>query len=679
MKKILSFFGLLMIVFLTTGCIYIAPGVGTIQGIVISSQDNVRTIKEKEALQLTAKVYPETSDQNVHWSTIEKEVAVVDQNGLVTAISKGYVNIVATSIADGTIKQSFTIIVEENLEEMINPESIKITAKDDKTTCKVGETISLSAVVLPKDTNQSVVWSSSDPTVATVARGVVTPLKEGTVVITANARGFENVKDTITLTFEKGDAPVVSKDWAEMDYATHQYYMDAEDTTPLKVKGVVTHISPVNDNQVTYVIQNGTDGYYVYAQNSLLFPVELGKTYELGGFKKYYRGLNEIVDVEYCKEIDENIVYTVNKIDTLNPSDLAAMSPYHSSLVTGKATFNNASVSDTKAYSFYANVNGYETTLRVDPSYMTSEEFAEINKKVAIAVAGMEFEFTGIMSAFGYGTPSPQIMIVKASDLVFAELSDEDLLAAASTTLTIPTSISFSVNEIELPTTISGFDGISVSWASNSELINVETGVVTHGSENITVTLTATLSIGTTTYEKTFDVVVFAEDNATYEVLVSLDLEDAAEPNSWGNSETKPGYAEGVIELGTPKATWMLRNALIAATSSDKYEGKMAIRAQAGQTAAETARIEIQKDDEYNVVEFATAIYGNDASGIQIKIEYSLDSGTTWISSEDIVTVNSTTLETYRIKLPEGVKRIAIIVVENSGRRVNIDNIKLMK
>ena len=81
----------------------------------------------------------------------------------------------------------------------------------------------------------------------------------------------------------------------------------------------------------------------------------------------------------------------------------------------------------------------------------------------------------------------------------------------------------------------------------------------------------------------------------------------------------------------------------------------------------------------YNVVEFATAVYGNDAKGIQIIIEYSTDSGKTWVAAEEVITVDSKTLETYRIKLPEGNKRVAIVVVENSGRRVNIDNIKLMK
>ena len=98
-----------------------------------------------------------------------------------------------------------------------------------------------------------------------------------------------------------------------------------------------------------------------------------------------------------------------------------------------------------------------------------------------------------------------------------------------------------------------------------------------------------------------------------------------------------------------------------------------------GKSAEETARIEIQEDGEYNVVEFAVATYGNDAHGAQIKIEYSTDSGATWTAAPEIITVESATFQTYRIKLPEGVKRVAIVLVENTGRRVNIDNIKLMK
>ena len=82
---------------------------------------------------------------------------------------------------------------------------------------------------------------------------------------------------------------------------------------------------------------------------------------------------------------------------------------------------------------------------------------------------------------------------------------------------------------------------------------------------------------------------------------------------------------------------------------------------------------------EYNVVEFAACIYGNDVLGTKIRIEYTFNDGATWEASENIITVNNTVLETFRVKLPEGAKRVAIVLVEGSGRRVNFDDIKLMK
>ena len=111
-------------------------------------------------------------------------------------------------------------------------------------------------------TNKSVVWSSSDESVATVSRGEVKGLKEGTVVITATAKNNEEIKASITLTFEKADQPIVSGEWADMPFTTHAEYMTAEKDSKLKVKGVVTHISPAKDGKVTYTLQDGTEGYY---------------------------------------------------------------------------------------------------------------------------------------------------------------------------------------------------------------------------------------------------------------------------------------------------------------------------------------------------------------------------------------------------------------------------------
>ena len=48
-------------------------------------------------------------------------------------------------------------------------------------------------------------------------------------------------------------------------------------------------------------------------------------------------------------------------------------------------------------------------------------------------------------------------------------------------------------------------------------------------------------------------------------------------------------------------------------------------------------------------------------------------------TKDNIITLNNTTFETFRVKLPEGAKRVAIVLVEGCGRRVNFDDIKLMK
>ena len=676
MKKFLVFLCLLTLMGFVCGCGETQSDT-TIDGISITSEGNVRTIKVGETLQLTAKVFPETAEQTVTWSSSKQEVATVSENGLVTAVAEGNVDVVATSTVDTTVSQSFAIIIEKEEIKEVEPTSVSITA--DKTTCKVGEKINLTATVLPAEANQSVTWSSADPEVATVSRGEVTPLKEGKVVITVCAKGYENISATIELTFEKADDPVLTKDWANMNYSTHTDFLESEADTPLKVKGVVTHVAPVSEGVVNYFIQNGTEGYYVYNQNANSFPVELGKCYEIGGFKKYYRGLNEIVNVEYFKELTEEIKYTVNNVNDKDASSLTEMSPFHCSVVSGTAEFSSAEVNDSKAYSFYAVVNNKDVTFRVDPSYMTAEEFSAINKVLKVAVVGMSFDFEGLMTAFGYGAASPQIQIKNSADIKFAELSDKDLIAAAANGLTITGSVALGVDKIELPTSLEGFDGMTITWSSDNDAINVETGVVSHKSENVTVTLTAKFVKGTETFEKTFDVLVFAEDTKEYEVVASFDCEDAEAADKNGNSTSKGSYAAATVELGTPKHKWLLQNALIACIANDVYDGTFGIRAKAGKSADATARIEIQDDGEYNVVEFATAVYGNDKAGIQLKVEYSTDQGTTWVAAEGVITVETKTLQTYRITLPEGVKRVAIVVVENSGNRVNIDNIKLMK
>ena len=115
---------------------------------------------------------------------------------------------------------------------------------------------------------------------------------------------------------------------------------------------------------------------------------------------------------------------------------------------------------------------------------------------------------------------------------------------------------------------------------------------------------------------------------------------------------------------------------MVAMLESEFYDGKEKLK-----TIEEELKILLlpkDENDEGNVIVEIRAGVGGDEAGIKIRIEYSTDSGKTWVLT-DAVTIESTTLETFRITLPDGVKRVAIVVVENSGRRVNIDEIKLLK
>ena len=83
------------------------------------------------------------------------------------------------------------------------PKTVEVTSISlDKTTAsiKVGDTLKLTATVLPTDaTNKTVIWTSSDTSVATVTNGTVKALKKGSVIITASV-GDKTTTCKITVT-----------------------------------------------------------------------------------------------------------------------------------------------------------------------------------------------------------------------------------------------------------------------------------------------------------------------------------------------------------------------------------------------------------------------------------------------------------------------------------------------
>ncbi|VEU82730.1 N-acetylmuramoyl-L-alanine amidase CwlH precursor [Acholeplasma hippikon] len=128
---------------------------------------------------LTATVLPENAtDKTITWSSSDPTIATVN-SGVVSLLKAGVVTITAKS---GSVEDTISITVEEP--QTIIVESIELSGSHSGV---AGETITLTATVLPENaTDKTITWSSSDETVATVNNGVVTLVKAGTVIITAS-------------------------------------------------------------------------------------------------------------------------------------------------------------------------------------------------------------------------------------------------------------------------------------------------------------------------------------------------------------------------------------------------------------------------------------------------------------------------------------------------------------
>ena len=147
----------------------------------------------RESVQLTAIVEPENAyDKIVTWLSNNENIAVVDANGVVTAVSEGTAVITATT-ADGGFTDNCTVTCYT-----VYAEGISVNEEESVSEIEFGKTGSIQITFEPiNTTNQNLVWSSSDESIATVdENGIITAVGEGSVTITATSEdgGFTTSK-----------------------------------------------------------------------------------------------------------------------------------------------------------------------------------------------------------------------------------------------------------------------------------------------------------------------------------------------------------------------------------------------------------------------------------------------------------------------------------------------------
>ena len=143
---------------------------------------------------LTATLSPDNATDDVTWHSDAPDICEVSADGRVTAKAAGHATITATA---GGVSTSCNVTV-----------AVPVTSLSlDKDTLRlaVGASDTLTASVLPEDaTDKAIIWTSSDPAVATVdENGVVKAIAKGTATITATAADDRDVEAACTVTVYK--------------------------------------------------------------------------------------------------------------------------------------------------------------------------------------------------------------------------------------------------------------------------------------------------------------------------------------------------------------------------------------------------------------------------------------------------------------------------------------------
>ncbi|MDO5442255.1 MAG: Ig-like domain-containing protein [Bacteroidia bacterium] len=220
-----------------------------VSGITLDSTS--LTLTEGETARLTATISPSNADnQGVIWSSSNESVASVS-NGTVTAVAAGSATITAKS-DDGGKTATCNVTV--------NSKIVSVTGISlDKTSLELteGDEYALVVSVQPSNaSNQSISWTSSDKTVASVDNGKVTALKPGNAVITVTTSdGNKTAKCEVKVNEKIYHVESVSLDKSSLELTEGDEYTLV--TTILPENATNKQVTWKSDDETIATVSNG--------------------------------------------------------------------------------------------------------------------------------------------------------------------------------------------------------------------------------------------------------------------------------------------------------------------------------------------------------------------------------------------------------------------------------------
>jgi hypothetical protein len=321
-----------------------------------------------------------------------------------------------------------------------------------------------------------------------------------------------NATLTLTATLTAGEATdeavITINILAQVEYGTVEEARAAATDEEVKVKGVVTSI--IGNN---VFIQDETAGIYLYLGSNTDYADLLVIGNEVGviGTKAVFSELQQISGLSHVEVLGTKPVPEPVEFESI---DSAAILALEGQLVTVKnVTIHTIPTIGTSGYTVKVTDGTNILEVRVD-TYIA--DFAAVKAHFQAMIVGQPVTLVNV--PVGRFNDNAQVMLSKVEQIVVAELSDAEKLAADVNAL--DTGLGFKTAIFDLPT--EGLMGSTITWTVKSGTAvvivdNVVTEVIRPGvdGEDAVVVLEATLTLG-------------EEEPVTVEVTVTIAKEAEA-------------------------------------------------------------------------------------------------------------------------------------------------------
>ena len=218
--------------------------IAVIQPRYISFGITEKTVSVGEKFTLTPEIEPSNaSSKEVTWSSSDESVVTV-VDGLVKAVGEGTATIKADSKINSEDAVCTVHVYRADLNEGDVAE-IEISVYGG-TYVGVNQQIQCNTTILPETAlDKSLVWSSSDPSIASVDQnGLVSTYKQGTVVITAKAAS--GVESSISFVVKKVDVKVIG-----------DHFISVTRGEPIVIHGRLYIDGSIRPGQMNYILYTG--------------------------------------------------------------------------------------------------------------------------------------------------------------------------------------------------------------------------------------------------------------------------------------------------------------------------------------------------------------------------------------------------------------------------------------